>query len=139
MLLGTATDRPYAPPPSAQHLFGLGVHHAVRARFCIERGRWWQAEYWISAARDQALTLGCRQQGLETGHGRGFDRLSAALLGALEPALVRSLDRAELLRALNVAVDVLLREAAEVREMVAKLERQLRDLTAPTFDIPSRP
>jgi hypothetical protein len=91
-----------------------------------------------SGVRDQALTLACRRQGLETGYGRGFDRLPAEPLSEVEPALVRSLERAELLRALGVAVDALLREAAEVRQMVAKLERQLRDLTAPTFDMPPR-
>lgn len=79
-----------------------------------------------------------RRQGLATGYGRGFDRPPAELLRKVEPALVRSLERAELLRALGLAVDALLREAGEVREMVAKLERQLRDLTAPTFDLPSR-
>ncbi len=31
------------------------VHHAVRARICIERGRYWQAEYWISDALLTAL------------------------------------------------------------------------------------
>ena len=55
LLFGSAVDLPQAVPASANDLFGLGVHHAVRARFCIERGRRWQAEYWISGVRDQAL------------------------------------------------------------------------------------
>ena len=40
LLFGTAVDLPQAPPTSANELFGLAVHHAVRARFSIERGRW---------------------------------------------------------------------------------------------------
>jgi hypothetical protein len=51
LLFGNAVDRPYNPPPSAHELFGYAVHHALRARFCIERGRYWQAEYLISEAR----------------------------------------------------------------------------------------
>ena len=50
------------------------MHHAVRARFCIERGRWWQAEYWISGVRDQALALACHRRGLAVAHGRGLRR-----------------------------------------------------------------
>jgi hypothetical protein len=57
LLFGRAVDRDHLPPPSARHLLGLGVHHALRARLCVERGRPWQAEYWISGVRDQALSL----------------------------------------------------------------------------------
>ena len=32
-------------------LTGLAWHHALHARISIERGRWWQAEHWISAGR----------------------------------------------------------------------------------------
>ena len=48
LLFGSAVEEPYPQPPSAHELFGYAVHHALRARFCIERGRTWQAEYWIS-------------------------------------------------------------------------------------------
>lgn len=139
LLFGTAVQRPAeqaaaAPQPdSARHLFGLGVHHAVRARFCIERGRPWQAEHWISATRDQALALACRRQGLQSAYGRGFDRLPAEWLAKLEPALVGSLERSELLRALGAAVEALLQEAAETRTLADRLAPRLRDLTATTF------
>src|SRR5215470_1019055 len=43
LLFGRAVEQPGAEPPAARHLFGLAVHHAVRARFCVERGRLWQA------------------------------------------------------------------------------------------------
>jgi hypothetical protein len=105
----------------------------VRARFCIERGRPWQAEHWISATRDQALALACRRQGLQSAYGRGFDRLPAEWLAKLEPALVGSLERSELLRALGAAVEALLQEAAETRTLADRLAPRLRDLTATTF------
>ena len=65
LLFGAAVQRPHPERPTAHHLFGLGVHHAVRARFCIERGRPWQAQYWIGGVRDQALLLACLRRGLE--------------------------------------------------------------------------
>lgn len=114
-------DAPLTGPPDARELFGYGVHHALRARFSIERGRLWLAEYWVSAVRDYALSLASLRHGLAARFGRGFDDLPADVLAAYEDAIVRSLDRAELLRALRVAVDGLLREGGEapgLRELV---------------------
>ena len=130
LLFGSAVDLPQAAPSSANDLFGLGVHHAVRARFCIERGRRWQAEYWISGVRDQALALACRRRGLEGGHGRGFDELPPEVLQPFDDALVRSLDEEELRRALGSAVSGLLRESAEAADVAAKVEAHLQELAA---------
>jgi hypothetical protein len=125
-----AVDRAPVQPPSRRHIFGLGAHHAVRARFCVERGRLWQAEYWISGVRDQALTLACLREGLPAAYGRGFDRLPATLLSEAEPALVRSPAREELLRALRAAVELLLRQAGDLGE-AARLAGPLRELADP--------
>ena len=104
------------------------MHHLVRARICIEQGRFWQAEYWISAARDQALSLACRHRNLATSYGRGFDDLPAEILEPFTEALVGSLDRSQLLQALGRTVDGLLRNSQDVRELAAKLEGQLHEL-----------
>jgi predicted nucleotidyltransferase len=128
MLFGSAVEKPYAPPPPARELFGYAVHHALRARFCIERGRYWQAEYWISSIRDNALSLACRRRGLPVHYGRGFDDLPADVRDAFRDALVGSLERDELLRALGCAIAGLLREAGEVQELAANVEPQLREL-----------
>ena len=117
----------------ARHRSSAGVHHAARARFSIERGGSWQAEHWISGTRDQALALACRRQGLQSAYGRGFDHLPAELLAKLDPALVGSLERRELLRALGAAVEGLLQEAEETRSLADRLAPQLRALTAVTF------
>src|SRR5262249_41172852 len=109
------------------------VHHALRARFCIERGRVWQAEYWLSGVRDYALHLACLQRNLPASNGRGFDDLPPDVRDAFENALARSLAREELLRALGVAIDGLLRETAAVQALAAKVEPQLRAL-AVTWD-----
>jgi hypothetical protein len=133
LLFGEAVERPHVPVPSSAHLFGWGVHDAVRARFSIERGRPWQAEYLISGLRDQALALACRRRGLEPRHARGCDDLPAAVAATFEDALVRSLDRGELLRALGAAIEALLREAEEVGGRGPRLAAPLRDLTSPDW------
>jgi hypothetical protein len=130
LLFGEAVDRAPTPPPPADELFGYALHHALRARVCIERGRCWQAEYWISAVRDCALSLACRARGLETSYGRGFDDLPADVLDRFDDALVRSLGRDELRRALASAVAGLLRESGEVPELAASVEGELRELIA---------
>jgi hypothetical protein len=104
------------------------VHHALRGRFNVERGHYWQAEYWIGELRDHALALACRRRGLPARYGRGFDDLPAAVHDRFRGALVGSLERDVLLRALATAIDGLLDEADEVRELAAKVEPQLRML-----------
>jgi hypothetical protein len=128
LLFGEAVDLSDGPPTSADELFGYAVHHALHARACIERGRNWQAEYWISAVRDHALTLACLARGLEGTYGRDFDRLPADVLAPAEDALARSLEPGELRRALVSAIAALLHESIEVGQMAGKLESQLREL-----------
>jgi len=129
LLFGSAVEKPHTAPPSAIELFGYAVHHALRARFCIERGRFWQAEYWISSIRDNALSLACRRRGLPAREGRGFDKLPVDVRDFFAGSLVTLLERNELLRALRCVIDGLLNEAEEVRELADKAEPQLRQLT----------
>jgi hypothetical protein len=131
LLFGSSVEKPYPEPPPAQELFGYAVHHALRARFCIQRGRYWQAEYWISAARDCALSLACRRRGLPAVHGRGFDDLPAEVLDVFSHSLVLSLEPDELLRALGRVIDGLLGEPDQVRELARKVEPRLRELIVP--------
>ena len=130
LLFGQSVERPHPEPPPAPQLFGYGVHHAIRARVCIERGRFWQAEYWISALRDHALTLACRARGLPAYFARGFDELPEDVRTHALPALPAALNRDELLRALHAAVDLLLRESTEIAVLAATLEPRLRELVA---------
>ena len=129
MIFGSSVEKPYTQPPTAHELFGYAAHHALRARFCIERGRYWHAEYWISGTRDYALSLACRRRGLPAVYGRGFDDLPPDVRDVFKSALVTSLERDELLRALGSAIEGLLHEVDEVRELAAKVEPQLRELT----------
>jgi hypothetical protein len=130
LLFGETVAEPEEPPASAHELFGYAVHHTLHARVAIQRGRYWQAEYWISAVRDHALALACRRRGFDGWYGRDFDRLPADVLVPVNDALVRSPDPDELDFALGSAVAALLREAAEVGEMADKVEGQLRELAS---------
>ncbi len=130
LLFGEAVERADEPPTAADELFGYAVHHTLHARSAIERGRYWQAEYWISAIRDHALALACRRRGLDGWYGRDFDRLPSEVVDSAHDALVRSLERNELLRALGSAVAILLSESAEARELAERVEGQLRELAS---------
>jgi hypothetical protein len=130
VLFGRIDERDPRPPRSVEDIFGWAVHHALRSRFSIERERWWQAEFWIGELRDHALMLACRRRGLDGSYGRGFDDLPADVLDVAKGALVGSLDRAELMRALYAGIDLLLEESGDVAELATKLEPQLRELAA---------
>jgi predicted nucleotidyltransferase len=131
ILFGSYTENPAIPAPPAGQLLGYAAHHATRARFCIERGRFWQAEYWISGARDYTLSLACLQRNLSPHYGRGFDQLPAEVQTQAKESLVKSLDRAELLRALACVVNGLLHEARQITGNPAEVEPHLLVLTAP--------
>ena len=127
-IVGSAVEKPFPSPPSAEELFGHAVHHALRARFCVERGRLWHAEYWLSALRDCALHIACLRRGLPAVYGRGFDDLPGEVRDGFADALVGTLERDELLRALACAVEGLLRESAGVEERAAQVAPRLRAL-----------
>lgn len=131
LLFGEAVERQWTEPPAPSHTFGLAVHHAVRARICLERGRHWQAEYWIHALRCEVMALACGRLGLDTSHGRGFDRLPPAILTPLRDALVGDLTAETLRRALGAAVAALRREAEHVPGVVDRLRAALEELGAP--------
>jgi hypothetical protein len=129
LLFGQAVQKPHLEPPSVSNLFGYAVHHTLRARFCIERGRFWNAEYWISAARDYGLSIACVRLGLPAYYGKGFDDLPADVRAAFDGSLVTSFDRVELLRALERVIEGLLVEARAFPGLAAAVEGQLRSLT----------
>ena len=133
LLFGSAVEKAHAPAPSVSEIFGLAVHHVVRARYSIERGRRWQAELWISAARDLALELACLRPGLDASYGRELDELPAHVVVGFEETLVRPLDRDALLCALAGTITILLRESAGAVDAVAQVEPELRELVRSSF------
>jgi hypothetical protein len=135
LLFGSSVERPHPSPPSAHDLLGYAVHHALRARFCIERGRVFHAEYWISGVRHYGLSLACRLRGLPAHYGRGYDDLPREVSAPFARALAASLDREELMRALRGAIEALwsvVEHAPDVDGMAglaAQVAPALRQLT----------
>jgi Nucleotidyltransferase domain len=128
-VFGEVAQRPQAVPEDPGHLIGLAWHHVLHARICIERGKPWQAEYWISGVRDQVLALACLRLGQPTAYAKGADALPVAVTGGLEAALVRSLAPGELRRALRVAATRLLVELEAGDPVQARrLEGPIREL-----------
>jgi hypothetical protein len=126
-VFGEAAELSPPAPPPRDELVGRAWHHVLHARSCIERGKPWQAEYWISAVRDQVIALACLRLGHETAYAKGAHHLPEAVRTALEPGLVRSLDRAELRRALAAAAGAL---ADELDRTDATLATRLRPVLA---------
>ncbi|MEJ7702349.1 MAG: nucleotidyltransferase domain-containing protein [Geodermatophilaceae bacterium] len=114
LLFGTANEQPPAPAPDATELIGMSWLYALHARSSIARGRAWQAVYMISGVRDHVIALACLRHGLPAVQGRGVDSLPPGILATLSDGLVRSLDTAELKRALGVISEALLIEIEPV-------------------------
>ena len=116
LLFGDIAGDAQAPkPPGAQDLFGWGVIYALHARACIERGRLWQAEHYVGAVRDHALSLACLRQGLAAVQARGYDDLPADTLARFDDAHVGALDPVLLRAALAASVLALVRAGTEAR------------------------
>src|SRR4051794_23891308 len=127
-VFGEVVEVEHNAPAQQDDLVGLAWHHLLHARMCIERGKVWQAEWLISGVRDHVLALACLRLGLATRFAKGADQLPPEA-AALEGTLVRSLEPAELRRALSAAVEAY---AAELRQsdpaVAARLEPMLGEL-----------
>ena len=126
LLFGQSNPRHDRPDTAVDEMIGWGWLHVLDAAKAIERGNAWAAEYWISALRDRAQALACMRADLPSDHARGVDRLPAEALAAYEDALVRSLDRAELRRALWVGTERFLGE-------LVMIDASLAERIAPTL------
>ena len=88
-------------------------HLALHARACIERGRVWQAEHYVGAVRDHALSLACLRRGLPAVQARGYDDLPADILAVYAGTHIGSLEPERLRSALSAATRALLAEGKE--------------------------
>src|SRR5438552_589912 len=100
-------------PPAPGDLFGWGVIYGVHSRACIERGRVWQAEHYIDAVRDHALSLACLHRELPAVQARGYDDLPADTLADFAGTHIDSLEPERLRTALSTAMKALMHEARE--------------------------
>jgi hypothetical protein len=100
-------------PPAAGDLFGWGVIYGLHSRSCIERGRLWQAEHYVGAVRDHALSLACLRHGLPAVQARGYDDLPADVLAGFDGTHVESLAPDRLRSALTAGMRALLHEGRQ--------------------------
>ena len=100
-------------PAVAEDIFGWGVIYALHARACIERGRLWQAEHYVGAIRDHALSLACLREGVTAVQARGFDDLSVLTRARFDGTHVRALEPAALRTALASSATALIQEGRE--------------------------
>jgi hypothetical protein len=70
----------------------------------------WQAEHYVGAVRDHALSLACLQRGLPPVQARGYDELPPEILTGFDRSHVGSLEPDALHRAFAAAVLALLSE-----------------------------
>lgn len=104
----------FIPTPAvAEDLLGWGVIYGLHARACIERQRLWQAEHYIGAVRDHALSLACLSRGLTAVQARGYDQLPAQTLQRFEHTHVTATEPHTLYDALRASLTALLHEAAD--------------------------
>jgi hypothetical protein len=110
-----AGDAEWSKPPVVGDLFGWGVIYALHARACIERGRVWQAEHYVGAVRDHALSLACLREGRRAVQARGYDDLAAETLARFADAHVGAVEPDALRTALAASVRALVREGVDAR------------------------
>jgi hypothetical protein len=130
LLFGQAVRDETTPAPVARELYGLCVHHAVRARVSVERGRYWAAEYFIRELRHETMSLAALLRDLPASYARGFHELPSDVTDRAAQSLVRLVDRDELLRALAAAINLFLEVAADLDD-APNLRECLRELTGP--------
>ena len=109
-VFGEPVDVPAPEPPAFADVAGLGWLGLLHAGKAIDRGRPWEAAYWIGCVRDQTLTLACLRLGESPRYSRGADALPAGITAPLEETLVSAPRAGELRRALRAARQCLLEE-----------------------------
>lgn len=121
---------PTAGVAIAGDLIGMGWLYALHARSSLARGRLWQAEYMVSGMRDNVLALACLRHGLPPYQGRGMDDLPPQVVSSLADCLVRSLDAAEIQRALGATINAFMNVLEYADKKLAKsLAQPLEMLT----------
>ena len=146
LLFGETVDEPGATQPPVGDLFiatpavegdifGWGVIYALHARACIERGRTWQAEHYVDAVRDHALSLACVLHGTAVAQARGYDDLPASVLAAFEHTHVTAPGEGPLRTALAAGVQALIDGGVQARLPHAPVTAErLAELYSPMTD-----
>jgi hypothetical protein len=129
LITGSAVEQGRTTLPAADHLIGMSWLYTVQAWSSLGRGKLWQAEQMLSAARNELLALACRRHGSTEPGGVSVDQLPAPLLATFQDCLVRTVTRAEVARAFRQLIEQLIREAESADTALGRrLASPLREL-----------
>jgi hypothetical protein len=101
---------PWSPTPDWRGDAGLAAHDVLHGCVAVNRGRPWQALYFLQRIRNRTLALASERHGNDSEDFVHVDDLPAAETSPLEASLVGSLERGALLEAIDRATRAFLDE-----------------------------
>ncbi|HTS36414.1 MAG TPA: hypothetical protein VMH04_12120 [Candidatus Solibacter sp.] len=129
LIFGNANPPRPSPPPEAHALIGMAWLYALHVRSSLARTRLLQTEYMLSGMRNHVFELVCLRCDVTAHQGRGLDDLPSSERAAAAACVPRSLEPAELKRAFQTTMQMLLKEIGEAdHELEAKLSGPLNTL-----------
>ncbi len=129
---GTATRAAHAPEswtptPDWRGEAGFAWHDVLHACLAANRGKPWQALFFLQRVRNRTLSLASERHGGESDEFAHVDELPAAERDPLLASLVSDLDRVTLLEAIGTATDAFLDELRRGDpELAKRLAKPLR-------------
>lgn len=105
-----AAMEPWSPTPDWRGEAGFAFHDVLHACTSANRDRPWQSLYFLQRVRTRTLALASERHGFEADEFRHVDDLPPNERDPLLATLVTDLDRASLLRAIEVATRAFLDE-----------------------------
>ncbi|MBK9247889.1 MAG: nucleotidyltransferase domain-containing protein [Ignavibacteria bacterium] len=130
LLYGSSLEKPQPMPQKTRELFGYMIHHLLRAKFCAERDRLWQAEFWLAEARNYALKLACISHNLTIDYGRGYDDLPQEVLDCFTGSFIAQITKEEIVRGIREVIAGIPMISDEVREYADELGDILTEITS---------
>jgi hypothetical protein len=129
LIFGEAKPHQPEAQSNPQALIGMAWLYALHVRSSLARERMLQVDYMLSGMRNHVFELTCLRCGVIAKQGRGLDDLPVVEQDAMAQCLPRSLDPAELKRAFQTTMEMLVREIQHVdRELEHKLTGVLQNI-----------
>jgi predicted nucleotidyltransferase len=100
----------WSPTPDWSGEAGFAWHDVLHACVAANRGKPWQAVYYLQRVRNRTLSLASERHGWDADEFTRVDELPSAERDPLQASLVAGLDRATLLQAIDVATRAFLAE-----------------------------
>ena len=118
----------WTPKPDWRAEAGFAAHDVLHARTAANRGRSWQSLYYLQRIRNRTLALASERRGWDSDEFTRVDDLAEDETRPLEATLVSTLERSDLLAAIDRATRAFLDELR--RHDVALAERLAEPLLA---------